>query len=203
MVWIKNTIMKTVKTVKNIVIVLSLILLGLYLWGTFIKTCPPEGYVLMKQSDIDSMRALADKPPEVVIEIDTQWIKVTEYIDVPIKEPIPESDSINYYPDTLTTEYFSVVLKDRFKNNTLLSRSFTYRLYIPQTTKTITEYIKVPYPYYSAVDQGKIYGGVGLGNAFMADISYRWDDNYLGVGVGYLGYPNERFFYVRYQRKIW
>ena len=189
------------KTIKNLVVVLFVILLGLYLWDTFINTCPPEGYVLMKQSDVDSMKALADKPPEVVIEIDTQWVTVTEYIEVPVKEPIPESDSINYYPDTLTTEYFSVFLEDRFKNNTLMSRMFTYELFVPKKiTKTITEYIKVPYPFYSETDKGKIYGGVGVGNAFMADISYRWGDNYLGVGVGYL---NKRFFYVRFQRKIW
>ena len=160
----------------------------------------PDGYTIVSNEWLDSLRQVASAPPDTVIQIDTiMYEKETiRYVEVPIHVEI--DDTTNFVQDTLKTPHFNLYLEDTLRNNSIVSRGFNYDLFVPETiTKTITLIQPVPFPY-KVHGKGRLYGGVNTGSIISADLSYRINDNFFGIGAGQVG--GERFYYLRYQRKI-
>ena len=160
----------------------------------------PDGHTVVSDQWLDSLRVVAGTPPDTVIHIDTiMYEKETiRYVEVPIHVKV--DDTTNFVQDTLKTPHFALYLEDTLRNNSIVSRGFNYDLFVPEKiTETITITQRVPFPY--PVDRrGRLYGGVNAGQLVSADLSYRFGDNYIGIGAGHLG---ERFYYIRYQRRLW
>ncbi len=193
------------ENIKHISItVLVIVIISLVVW----KTCErdDDGYVQVRQTWLDSlqhdMKMLLEQEPEIVEVVRDSIIYEkgpVEYVRVPV--PVEVDDEYAYYEDTLKTPYFDVFLYDTLRSNRIVSRGFNYDIWIPVTEiKTITQIQKVPYPY-KVDDRARMYGGINAGSMISADLSYRMGDNYIGAGVGY-GLAG-RFYYVRYQKRLW
>ena len=107
--------------------------------------CPPEGHVLLSQQVWDSIKAVADKPPEV--HIDTIYLKGDiVYIPsnpLPIPEHNPLDTTINNYSDSLVNKEINVWVDYEVKG-LLLERTWKY---VPITTQiSIDSIIYKPYP---------------------------------------------------------
>jgi hypothetical protein len=128
--------------------VLILVIIGV-LYIIFLRECktvkcPPNGFLLVKQSTWDSIKILANKPP--VIKIDTF------YQDRPVITPRPQpplpkpmiskvDTTIRNYSDSLVNKKVKVWIDLKLKG-TLLDRNWRY---VPVTTEiNQTETIFVP-----------------------------------------------------------
>ena len=160
----------------------------------------PDGYTIVSNEWVDSLQQVASAPPDTVIQVDTAWYEkeTITYVEVPVHVEVDEQT--NFVQDTLTSAHFAVYLEDTLRNNRIVSRGFNYDLFVPERiteTISITQPVPFPYPVY---EKGRLYGGVNAGQVISADLSYRIQDNFFGIGVGQIG--GDRFYYFRYQRKI-
>ena len=185
---------------KDFIYLIIGVILGMAISNWLFPPRIPSGWELVSEEWLDSLRTVAEAPPDTVIQVDTiMYEKETiRYVEVPVHVEVDEET--NFVQDTLRTPHFALYLEDTLRNNFIVSRGFNYDLFVPETiTRTITLTQPVPFPY-PVQERGRLYGGINAGQVISADLSYRFGDNFLGVGMGYL---DERFWYIRYQRKLW
>ena len=184
--------MKNLITILKYLVFLGVVILLVIIACKYERV--PEGMVEVRKTWLDSLQAVAESKPDSVIVETVDTVNYPVPVPVEVKVPVYITQDTTEYLDTLQTDYFALYLRDRYYNNALQQRSFTYDVYIPE--KTITIYEKIPMPYEVTVSQPRFYGGVQAGNLFSADISYRAKNNFYGIGIGYYG---KTFVYLRYQ----
>ena len=135
--------MKTLSTALVIILIALTGFLG-YRYGS-----PKAGQVVVSQLWLDSLKRLADAPPDTIIVTDTIYpepVIITIIKDVPT--PIPFGDA-NLFIDTLKNKQLMVVVTDTVRDNRIIFRRFDYELYVPlriETVTTINKIIPMPYP---------------------------------------------------------
>lgn len=114
------------------------------------ELCPPDGNVLIAQSEWDSIAAMLDKPPTV--HIDTVYLKgdpvYVPATPLPPPKPDPKDSTINNYSDSLVNKEIDVRYKFKVQG-TLIDRTWSYR---PIQT-VIHEIDSIPYPKIVEVDR--------------------------------------------------
>lgn len=155
--------------------------------------CPPEGMMLIKISEWDSIKAVAQMKP--IVKIDTVWLKGDIiYVDNPLPpaEPDPKDTTVNHYSDSLVKKDVDVHIKYSIRGE-LISRQWSYR---PVTqTITIDSIIYKPYPVEVEklvyVPRGGLYGHAAFGGNADAFI--------FGGGLDVITKNDTQFGYL-YQR---
>ena len=165
--------------------------------------CPPEGLMLIKISEWDSIKAVASMQP--IVKRDTVWLKGDIiYVDNPLPpaELDPKDTTVNHYSDSLVKKDVDVHIKYSIRGE-LLSREWFYR---PVTqTITIDSLVYKPYPVEVEkliyVPRRGLYGHAALGgnaDAFIfgggLDVITKNDTQF---GYLYQRFGNENFHSVK------
>jgi len=123
-------------------------IIGLVLYIIFLKECRrptetsiPDGYVLITQSSLDSMEAVAKMPGDTVyIDTGSTIIKI-EYRSRPVPIPIDDEAEINLYSDSIVNDTVNFWIQAKIKGELL---DWSWKFDIPQ--KVITKIIEIPKP---------------------------------------------------------
>lgn len=171
------------------------------------KPCPPEGMTLVSDGFIDSLRAVAEKPPKEIVKIETVVKDTIIYIvknNPPIFVDLPSGGSVYMDSVQMIEDGINAWVK-------ITARGVVDQImwgYKP-VYKTITKEIRIPEPY--PVDvikpvpmRGLLFeGGVGVGpNQAGFSLGLRWQQrNSLSYGVDVIQF-NERFYMVKIGYKL-
>lgn len=95
--------------------IIAILAVGFLLALTFIylghkKPCPPDGYVLVSQEFIDSLQAIAEMPPEVIVKDSVVYVDNIIYVsnEDPVPEPDPIDPELNCYRDSVVNDSVNV-----------------------------------------------------------------------------------------------
>jgi len=173
------------KTLNRIIAILVLLLITAvviyFIRKDMEKPCPPEGYSLVSNATIDSLKLLADST-----KIDTIWISVPgpahseEHEPKTIDEPPARVSS-----DSLITPFYKVYLKTWIMNNAVL-RNEWYWTEPEQRTLRITEYKPVFYPVTikePCVVKPHLYGGTQVMFPFGSAVGVKYEKNGFMYGI--------------------
>lgn len=108
--------------------------------------CPPEGHRLVTAAFIDSLKAVADKPPVIIVKDTVIYQKkiVYVYTNIPEPEPFPmDSVVYNVYLDSIYNDSIRVWNK-LWVDGTVDRWDKWYKPIIHQ--REITKEVRVPYP---------------------------------------------------------
>jgi len=111
-------------------------------WKFLNKSCPPDGFILVQESFIDSLQKVASMPPDTVYKDTIIVLPDTtkhEYASLPKIKPI--NDSINYQKDSLVTPFYTVWVEDWIQNNASIKRNWHWT---DPGYKVITKEIHIP-----------------------------------------------------------
>ena len=185
---------------KYILIILSCLIAGFLICHECNRL--PDDKVIVSKSWLDSLNLIAESTPEVISDtiIKTDTLKITQYITQEKIIHVEVGEDTTEVYDTLRSDYFAVFLHDRISGSQIMQRRWNYDVYMPE--KLVTEIItqKIPFPYTVEADFPKLYGAINVGNLISADLSYRVNRNFYGIGYGYFNGNN--YFYIRYQFAI-
>lgn len=165
------------------------------------KPCPPDGYRLIRQSEIDSINTIASRPP--VVRVDTIIIRDTliKIVNKPLPEPATIDSVTTAYYDSLIGPDVHVYISDLIAGR-LLSRQWAYRpiirqitidstIYVPQIV-TIGNYRPIGgiYPSIGVIYINKVYPAIGMtyihgGLSISAQSSSVESRLLLGLQVGF------------------
>ena len=188
---------------------LAIVLIAAGIWlyrsGPPADPCPPEGMILISQSDIDSVNLLIASYVDSV-RIDTVWLP-SDTIYVRRTEPVtdPTSDpEINISSDSLITDYYKVWIQDFYLGNSIMHREWQWTEPRPII---ITKTIKVPEIQFvkekkivpaGPLRQVLISGGVGVGTAgvpVMVRTQYI-NQKQISYGIQYQRFMDKGFVMV-------
>jgi hypothetical protein len=154
------------KRLTNIILIAIILLIGFIALSVLRKrlASDQEGYVMVPQSFLDSLVAVAEMKPDTIIRDTTIIIKEIQYID----RPLPPGTTVSV--DPVITAYRDSIVNDEIAAwvnfetfGTLKDISWEYR---PTIREILTE-IKVPapypVPYEKKVPQTGVYGSIGAG----------------------------------------
>jgi hypothetical protein len=169
--------------------------------------CPPSGFVLIDLAAWDSIKSLANKPPE--IKIKKEYIKgETVYIDRPILVPVvdPQDSTINHYSDSIVNKEINV-WHDFSLRGELLTSGWRYNPIKTEITLTKTVYVpqivekKVPVPKDGVFLSGSFGGRTGM--SFLYGGSLDLITKKGGIyGLQYQRMGGENFYSFRLGAKI-
>lgn len=156
---------------KNVLIVLIVVLAGISAWLWFRPYTAPVGKVIVSQSWLDSLNAIANKPPVIVYDSTPpppDTVRYPVYVPVPVKE----DSTIVAYSDSLVNDQLSVHVFDTIQKGSglILSRKWHYRLFVPlKVTETITKTVPMPYPIIQPPKTWQYYGTVWVGQGVQLE----------------------------------
>lgn len=184
---------------------LAFIILALIFGPRACEKCPPDGYLLVKESFIDSLQKVAQMKPDTII--DTLFIKGDPVL-VPRPSPVPvyidpSDTSKKTYSDRIFNDYLDATVTMEVKGKL---RKISWE-YVPIRFATITTISKpVPYPVrYEVpvkVPQTGFFMQLGMGMglkekvpAMSAEIFYQMKKGLIGAEAGYFngGYVQVKF----------
>lgn len=122
---------------KYLIITLLAVALGISL---YYSNRIPDGFVLIKQSEIDSLIAISQLPPDTVLKIDTLYL---ERKGDTVTHPEMKDSTVL---DSLIRTDLKVYLKDTYYNGGI-NREWKYWMNCPQlikSTYTINNYVPKP-----------------------------------------------------------
>lgn len=177
---------------KSFLLGLIISLLGVIAYLLYFTPKVPDGSILVTAQFIDSLNAVANRPPVVVTRVDSVSVKDTVYVE---KTPpvFVEVDSVLHYSDSLKTDDVSVFVDDMItRNGIVLKRKWAYRLHVPvMITKEVHVSTPVPIPYEQVNRQRnyKFYAGVSYsiydGNPSIEGGIVRKNRLLLGAELGH------------------
>ena len=157
--------------------------------------CPAQDEMIIKKSTWDSIEALANKPPVVII--DTQYIQgPIVYLPgepIPGPTPDPQDTTINHYSDSLIKDDVDVHIQFTVRGQ-LLTRNWAYRPIIREIRRDSLIYV----PYVVEVEKpvsvvkNNLYGYVVFGgneNSFLFGGGLDW----ITKKDTQIGYMYQRF----------
>lgn len=173
------------------------------------EPCPAKDEMIIPKSTWDSIKLLANKPPE--IRVDTEWITLPAVIppDTPLPEPKPQSgdSTVNNYADSVVNKEIQVYYSYSVKGQ-LLDRKWKYYPIIREVN--VDSLIYIPYPVdvpkpYPVTTRGLFAYGIAGGNnsAFLfgggVDFITKKDTE---LGYLYQRFGNQNFHSVKFGGKI-
>lgn len=124
---------------KNLFLILITAIVSAFITSQIIVNVP-DGFLLIKQSELDSLNAISQLPPDTIIKIDTVYIeKKGEAVTHP---EVKDSTVL----DSLITPDLKVYLKDTYFSWGI-RREWNYRMNCPEIIKrtyTINNYVPRP-----------------------------------------------------------
>lgn len=156
---------------KNVLIAVIIILMGLSGWLWFRPYNPPSGKVVVSQSWLDSLNAIVNKPPVIVYDstpAPPDTVRYPVYVPVPTKK----DSTLVAYSDSLVNDQLSVHVFDTIQKGSglILSRKWQYRLFVPlKVTETITKTVPMPYPLIQPPKTWQYYGTVWVGQGLKLE----------------------------------
>jgi hypothetical protein len=197
------------KNILNSGLIILLLISGTYI--VFLRECkssngPAKDEMIIKKSVMDSIKAIANKPP--IIKIDTfKIVGKTVYVNAkPLPKPVSNTDStIHTYKDSLINPEISVWLNDKVKG-VLIDRKWEYKPIVKQITVDKTVFVPKMVDNFVSVPKNGIfvYGMVG-GNKNMflpgAGIDFITKKNTVIGGV-YQRYGSDNVFSVKLGIKL-
>lgn len=158
---------------KNYSIVLFLILAGVILFLLLRPYPTPKGKVLVSQSWLDSLYAVANQPPETLKIITSAPPDTSTYLQpVPIPIEVLADTSLVAFHDSLVNAQFSIHLYDTIRKGTgaIVGRTWQSRLFVPlKVTEYITKTVPMPYPVIQPPKTWQYYGTVWVGQGLQLE----------------------------------
>ena len=124
---------------KNIIVIMIVIVVTIVV-SKFLFSKIPDGFVLVKQSELDSLNAISQLPPDTVLKIDTLYVKKKGEA---VTHPEVKDSTVL---DSLIRPDLKVYLKDSY-NSRGIKREWNYRIICPElikSTYTINNYVPKP-----------------------------------------------------------
>jgi hypothetical protein len=151
--------------------------------------CPPKGFVLMSQSTIDSINAIANSKPDTVWKRDTVF-PPAEIVWKDREVPVPErKDSLKPYfaKDSLVNKDLAIYINDStWHKDFIFKRTIGYKLFVPkEITNTVTITEKVPILIPEVPKKWYVSGGIGVGDKFIFSGEFGYLKNNRNYGVEY------------------
>lgn len=200
---------KTISASSYLLVAIAAGFLTLYLsqrWGRE-DPCPPDGMVLIQQSFIDSLREVANRPPDTMVVVKTVYgdsVQVNHGVPLPVYED-PE-ENMRIYEDSIELIEDGIDAWVKIKARGFVEQIvWGYRPVYRTTTRTVT--IAKPYPveYYQVRPQRGLFvtGGLGVGPSQVGfSLGLEWlQCNGLSYGVEVLQF-DQRFYMAKVGYKI-
>ena len=124
---------------RNLILILITAIASAFITSQIIVNIP-DGYLLINQSELDSLNAISQLPPDTVMKIDTLYVEIKG--DAVTHPEIKDST----VQDSLIRTDLKVYLKDTYYNGGI-KREWNYRVSCPElirSTYTINNYIPKP-----------------------------------------------------------
>jgi len=193
-----------VKTIKGLIVLGVVILLIIAaLWYADRSRCPGEGNVIVSRAFIDSLRAVAEMPPDTVTIIDTIRHDRIVYVDRPVPVPEPQGN-LNIYRDSLINDEISVWATVAVEG-IVREWSWAYR----PVEKHVVKHILIPKPYPVFTTSVEPSANVSLVFSAGAGVYPIWGvdalkttKNGLIYGGGILRYHGDNIFMLKFGKSF-
>lgn len=180
--------MKDVLT-KSFLIVLAIGLFYLIFLRECGTSCPPKGHALVTEGFIDSLIAVANKPPVVIIKDSIVYRDTIIYIIKNVPIPVDVTTETSIYRDSIYNDSIRV-WTELLVDGSIQRWDQWYQPIIHY--RTITEKVNVPYPVIEKVPYcGNALYLSGLAGAMGKDFA-------IGVGADFV--TNNRLYGIQYNR---
>ncbi|NLG02265.1 MAG: hypothetical protein GX567_00285 [Clostridia bacterium] len=181
--------MKDVLT-KSFLIVLAIGLFYLIFLRECKQTdCPPKDYQLVSNEFMDSLIAVANKPPVIIVKDSIVYRDTIIYIIKKVPDPIIVTPETNVYRDSIYNDSIRV-WTELHVDGTVQWWDQWYQPIIHY--RTITEKVNVPYPVIEKVPYcGNALYLSGLAGAMGKDFA-------IGIGADFV--TNNRLYGIQYNR---
>jgi hypothetical protein len=123
-------------------------LIALAAWLSYQWASPPSGTVNVRIAFLDSLNAIANRPPVIEYIDSIVYRDTTIYVPKYIPVPVEATDSSSYYVDVRQDSLIKFTIRDSIRHSIITWRDVQYDLFIKThyITKVVTETVPMPYP---------------------------------------------------------